>query len=103
MAMGRAGDRKPGAQATGKPDDAAEREGAADAARPLSSEELEALEGTELPERAAMSTVAPDVTVPIDPSIVADVLAGGEPPESTESEPGTAAAADDDPERPERE
>lgn len=101
--MGRAGHRKPGAQATGKPGDAAADEGAADAARPLSSEELEALEGTELPERAAMSTVAADVTVPIDPSIVADVLAGGEPPESTESEPATAADEDEGAEERERE
>ncbi len=64
-------------------------EGADDAPRkpPLTPEEREALEAEVLPERAAMSTMHADVAVPIDPAIVADVLAGAEPPESSEVEP----------------
>ncbi len=42
----------------------------------LSMEELEAQAAEELPYRRAMSLIDSDVTIPVDPAIAADVLAG---------------------------
>ncbi len=63
-------------------------------AEPVSTDELKDLSGRELPERAVMSTIGPDVAVPLDPAIVADVLAGEPPPEDVDAKANEA----DDPE-----
>jgi hypothetical protein len=44
----------------------------------LSQEELERQQVEKLPDREAMSLLSPDVTIPADPSIAADVLSGDE-------------------------
>ena len=53
----------------------------------LRPEELDRLEGEELPSREAMSVIKPDMrcTIPLDPSIAADVLSDGEPDEPSGS------------------
>lgn len=45
--------------------------------KPLTREELEALAGEELPERAAMSLVNANVAIPINAAIAANVLSDG--------------------------
>lgn len=42
----------------------------------LSEEELGLQHAEALPDRAALSTLNADVTIPLDPSVAADVLAG---------------------------
>jgi hypothetical protein len=42
--------------------------------KPLTSEELSALAGEELPERAAMSLVNANVAIPINAAVAANVL-----------------------------
>ena len=45
--------------------------------KPLTREELSALAGEELPERAAMSLVNANVAIPINAAIAANVLSDG--------------------------
>jgi hypothetical protein len=45
--------------------------------KPLTREELEALAGEELPERAAMSLVNANLAIPINASVAANVLSDG--------------------------
>jgi hypothetical protein len=45
--------------------------------KPLTREELEALAGEELPERAAMSLVNANVALPINAAVAANVLSDG--------------------------
>jgi hypothetical protein len=45
--------------------------------RPLSREELDALAGEELPERAAMSLINANLAIPINAAIAANVLSDG--------------------------
>ena len=45
--------------------------------RPLTREELNALAGEELPERAAMSLVNANLAIPINAAIAANVLSDG--------------------------
>ena len=40
----------------------------------LSPEELEAQEGSALPDREALSIIQGDVSIPVDPGVAADVL-----------------------------
>ncbi len=42
--------------------------------RPLSREELDAMAGEELPERAAMSLVNANIAIPINAAVAANVL-----------------------------
>ena len=49
----------------------------ADEYRKLSREELEAIAGEELPERAAMSLVNANVAIPINAAVAANVLSDG--------------------------
>jgi hypothetical protein len=59
----------------------------------LSEEELEAHEGTQLPDREAMSVIG-DVAIPLDPNLAADVLL--EPGGSVEGSDPPIAADDID-------
>ena len=67
----------------------------------ISEEELAAERGSRLPDREALSVLDANVAIPADPSIAADVLLGGEPPEPGEGEhpggdePGDGEPADD--------
>jgi hypothetical protein len=45
--------------------------------KPLTREELEALAGEELPERAAMSLVNANLAIPINAAVAANVLSDG--------------------------
>lgn len=45
--------------------------------KPLSREELTALAGEELPERAAMSLVNANIAIPINAAVAANVLSDG--------------------------
>jgi hypothetical protein len=45
--------------------------------KPLTREELNALAGEELPERAAMSLVNANVAIPINAAVAANVLSDG--------------------------
>jgi hypothetical protein len=45
--------------------------------KPLTREELSALAGEELPERAAMSLVNANVAIPINAAVAANVLSDG--------------------------
>jgi hypothetical protein len=45
--------------------------------RPLSREELNALAGEELPERAAMSLINANLAIPINAAVAANVLSDG--------------------------
>ena len=45
--------------------------------KPLTHEELNALAGEELPERAAMSLVNANVAIPINAAVAANVLSDG--------------------------
>jgi hypothetical protein len=45
--------------------------------RPLTREELTALAGEELPERAAMSLVNANIAIPINAAVAANVLSDG--------------------------
>ena len=51
----------------------------------FSEEELEGHEVEDLPDREAMSILRPDVTIPLDPDVAADVLLDQEDDESDES------------------
>jgi hypothetical protein len=48
----------------------------------ISEEELAAERGSQLPDREALSVLDANVAIPADPSIAAEVLLGGEPPEA---------------------
>jgi hypothetical protein len=50
----------------------------------LSEEELEAHDVEELPDREAMSILRPDVTIPLEPDVAADVLLDQEDDEPDE-------------------
>lgn len=52
----------------------------------LSPEELEAEGGEPLPDREAMSLIDANVAIPINPSVAANVLAGGSPDDVEGSE-----------------
>jgi hypothetical protein len=45
--------------------------------RPLTREDLEAIAGEELPERAAMSLVNANLAIPVNAAIAANVLSDG--------------------------
>jgi hypothetical protein len=45
--------------------------------RPISREELEALAGEPLPERAAMSLINANIAIPINAAIAANILSDG--------------------------
>jgi hypothetical protein len=45
--------------------------------KPLTREELDAMAGEELPERAAMSLVNANVAIPINAAVAANVLSDG--------------------------
>jgi hypothetical protein len=51
----------------------------------LSKEELESHDVEELPDREAMSILRPDVTIPLDADVAADVLLDQDDDESDES------------------
>jgi len=51
----------------------------------LSKEELERHDVEELPDREAMSILKPDVTIPLDADVAADVLLDQDDDESDES------------------
>jgi hypothetical protein len=48
----------------------------------ISEEELAAERGSQLPDREALSVLDANVAIPADPSIAAEVLLGGDPPEA---------------------
>jgi hypothetical protein len=54
----------------------------------ISEEELAAERGSQLPDREALSVLDANVAIPADPSIAAEVLLGGEPPEADPPEGG---------------
>ena len=56
--------------------------------RPLSREELEALAGEQLPERAAMSLINANVAVPVNAAVAANVLSSGSPATADASQSG---------------
>jgi hypothetical protein len=61
----------------------------------LTPKELEEQTAEELPDRAAMTVVDASVTIPIDPAIAADVLAG-EPFEGAEADEGAEAEEEEE-------
>lgn len=64
----------------------------------LSPDELEAESGEPLPDREAMSVIDANVAIPLNPSVAANVLAGGSPDGVEDSK----AEEQQDDERPDR-
>jgi hypothetical protein len=66
----------------------------------LGEEELAAERGGRLPDREALSVLDANIAIPADPAIAAEVLLGGEPPDSEpelaggEGEPAEGEPAD---------
>ena len=57
--------------------------------KPLSREELDALAGEQLPERAAMSLINANVAVPVNAAVAANVLSSNSPATADASQSGT--------------